>query len=113
MTESEYWASLEYRVTRELGRMDDNALRSLWCDGFIPERFAVDNADPHITGAVWICSGPRQHRWEFRLDLGRTVDRSADVRWANLLPADDATGWLTVDLEGRRIRINPSQALAA
>ena len=36
-----------------------------------------------------------------------------DVCWETLLPGDEVTGWLGVDLEGLRLRITPGRAVAA
>ena len=44
MTEADYWLRLEFRVCRELAGMEDKALRSLWCDGFIPEVYWLDQS---------------------------------------------------------------------
>ncbi len=38
MTESDFWTHLEFRLCREFAGLPDNHLRSLWCDGFIPEQ---------------------------------------------------------------------------
>lgn len=108
MTEDDYWPRLEYRVTREFAVMADAAFRSFWCDGFVPEQFRVSENAACITGVAWIGTGARQARWEFRLDLPGTVLSRTDVLWAELLPPDDRSGWLTIDVERRVIRIDPS-----
>jgi len=92
--------------------MKEKALRSLWCDGFIAEEYKVDDPAPRITGRAWICNGPRQDRWEFTLVLDEAVRGCEEVPWGTLLPRDDVSGWLAVDLGGRRIRISPSGAVA-
>lgn len=108
MTEVDYWPRLEFRVCRELAGMEDKALRSLWCDGFIPEDYVFDDAAPRIAGRAWICRGPQQDPWEFTLLLDQAVRAREDVHWEALLPPDEVTGWLDVDLLGRRIRIGPT-----
>ena len=112
VTETDYWASLEFRICRELARMEENAIRFLWCDGLIPEEYLVDAPSPHITGRAWICNGRMQEQWEFALVLEHSVRSLEEVSWASLLPSEDVTGWLAVDLEGRRIRLTPSRVVA-
>jgi hypothetical protein len=111
VTERDYWQRLEFRLCRELEGMEENSLRFLWCDGFIPQQYLVDDPDPRITGLAWICNGPRQARWEFTLLLDHTVSTREDIQWDLLLPPDEVTGWLAVDLDGHRIRLTPSHAL--
>ena len=113
MTEDDYWVHLEYRVSRELMVIENNAFRALWCDGFIPESYVLDTRDPHIAGHVWICTGRQQDRWEFWLDIRDLVGAKEDVPWAKLLPNDEMTGWLIVDVNGRKIHINPFHEVAA
>ena len=65
--------------------MEDRALRSLWCDGFIPEQFLLEDPTPRITGRTWIGIGPRkQERWEFTLFLPRPVRTREDLSWDEL-----------------------------
>jgi hypothetical protein len=112
--EADYWLRLEYRVCRELAGMEDKALRWLWCDGFIPEQYWLDEATPQITGHAWIGTGPRgQERWKFTLLLQQTVRTREEISWSALLPPEDVTGWLGVDPDHRRIRITPSRAVEA
>ncbi len=93
--------------------MEDKTLRSLWCDGFVPERFLLDDPIPQITGRAWIATGPRkQDRWEFTLLLDATTRAREDIPWGSLLPSEDLTGWLAVDLDVRRIVINPLRTVA-
>jgi hypothetical protein len=63
---------------------------------------------PRITGLAWIGSVPRQEQWAFELVLPNTVRSLEHVPWHTLLPAEDVTDWLSIDLEKRQIRIVPS-----
>jgi hypothetical protein len=108
VTETDYWEHLEYRVCREFEGMEDRALRFFWCDGFIPQEYLVDDPSPRITGLAWIGSVPRQEQWAFELVLPNTVRSLEHVPWHTLLPAEDVTDWLSIDLEKRQIRIVPS-----
>jgi hypothetical protein len=90
--------------------MEDRAIRSLWCDGFIPRQYLLDDPTPRVTGSAWIGFGPRkQERWEFTLFLHQPARAREAIPWGALFPSDEVTGWLGVDLEGRRLRITPSR----
>jgi hypothetical protein len=102
--EAGYWASLEYRICREFDGMPDRRLRSLWCDGFIPAQYLF--SEPN-----WICNGPSQDEWDFTLFLPQHVRSRVAIPWASLLPAEDVTRWLALDLRGRRIQIEPMAAV--
>jgi hypothetical protein len=111
VTETEYFDLLEGRVSSELARMRQRELRSWWCDGFLPEKFVVTRSGSHVAGRVWMDPGDGdQALWSFVLLLGpRPVDRD-EVQWAELLPAADATGWLSLDFERQFMKIKPSAA---
>ncbi len=110
MDEADYWARLEYRVCREFARMGQH-LRSLWCDGFIPEQYFLDDAIPRITGRAWICNGPKQDEWGFTLLLPHPVGSRDEIDWVLLLPPENATRWLSLDQRGKHIQIEPSAAV--
>jgi hypothetical protein len=111
LDESEYWVSLEYRVSGELARMPENRFRFLWCDGFTPMHYVLGGPTPRITGRAWICNGPLQDEWDFALLLHRPVGSRNEIHWASLLPPVNVARWLGVDLNGRRIDIEPSAAV--
>jgi hypothetical protein len=67
MTEKEFWLTLEYRLSHELGALSDNHLRFLMCDGFIPDDHPPD--DQAIVGNAWIGDGLNQEQYRFRLSL--------------------------------------------
>lgn len=111
MDESEYWRRLEYRVCRELRGLADDELRCLWCDGFIAEGFHADDTGATISGRLWIGRSAReQEAWRFHLFVGRSVHCQAEVPWDRLLPAEDATGWLSVDPPSKVLTIRPPAA---
>ena len=111
MDETDYWVSLEYRLCREFAGMTNWNLRHLWCDGFIPERYHLGDSEPRITGCAWICHGERQEEWKFTLFLPRQFDSRDAIDWSALLPAENVTRWLALDLVGKRIQIEPSAAV--
>jgi hypothetical protein len=111
MDETDYWGRLEFRVCREFDGTSDRELQYLWCDGFIPQEYLIDDALPRITGHAWICSGRVQDKWKFTLLLPRPFSSREEIDWASLLPADDVTGWLSLDRHGRRMQMEPAIAL--
>lgn len=113
MTETDYFGRLEMRVCRELAGMHQTELQWMWCDGFIPEEFAVVGQRCRMTGRVWVAwGGRRQECWTFALLLGgETLDRDC-VDWAAMLPAGEFTGWLSLDFDNKSTTICPSAQYA-
>lgn len=113
MDEATFWLLLESRVSGEM--VQNAACRELgmWCDGFVPERREAQRC----RGQVWIgqggAAGP-QALWTFELLLGdeAAVD-ATEPDWAKLMPADDATAWLAVDVARRHLVVAPLDAVAA
>jgi hypothetical protein len=105
VTEEEFWKQLEFRVCREFESMNDNALRFLWCDGFLPDDYHLADRPARITGLAWIANGRLQDRWAFELVVRAPVHDREDVAWAALLPAEDAREWLFADSDARFLRI--------
>ena len=111
MDERDYWGRLEYRLCREFAGMPERHLRYLWCDGFIPQQYLVDDTTPRITGRAWICEGQQQEEWEFTLFLPTVVASRDRVDWAALLPPDNVTRWLAIDSANKRIQLEPAAAV--
>lgn len=107
MDEVTFWTALEYRVCREFAGMSDNRLRHLWCDGFIPGEYRLDDHTPRITGRAWIGDELQESEWEFTLLLPVLFRSRDEINWASLLPPEEETRWLSVDEAGRRIEIEP------
>lgn len=112
MIERDYWVGLEFRVCRELAGMPEHNFRFLWCDGFVPTRYLLEAPSPRIEGRAWICNGPRQDEWDFTLILSQPADSSSEIDWASLLPPDDVTEWMDIDLVRKHIEMNPMVAVA-
>jgi hypothetical protein len=92
--------------------MEDGCLRGLWCDGFIPERYFIDDRSPRITGQVWICAGREQESWRFTLFLNQKYSSVEKIDWQRLVPPENVTRWLAVDLPGKRVEVEPGAAVA-
>lgn len=111
MDERDYWVSLEYRLCREFAGMPERHLQYLWCDGFLPQRYLVDDSVPRITGRVWICEDRWQEDWEVTLFLPHPVASREAIEWAPLLPPETVTRWLAIDPTNKRIQIEPAAAV--
>jgi hypothetical protein len=111
MDERDYWSHLEFRVCDEFAGMEDEKLRQLWCDGFVPSEYLVTGRRPRIVGRAWICRGSDQAEWDFTLRLPHRVRSRDDIVWISLLPPQNVTRWLSVDEERRQIKIKPSFAV--
>jgi hypothetical protein len=104
----DFWDRLEYRVCRELAAMEDGRLRALWCDGFIPQELRVEQGVAQIVGHAWMGAGPReQSRWTLVLFLRSGLSSEDEMPWSSLLPPEDATEWLEIDLENKELRVHP------
>ncbi|MDB5319250.1 MAG: hypothetical protein JWN40_881 [Phycisphaerales bacterium] len=110
MTESEYFGYLEMRISRELAGMARADLRGWWCDGFLVEKFVATGKGCHVAGRVWMDGSGAQTLWNFVVLLGPFIVEREAVQWSGLLPAEDATGWLSLDFENRFMKIKPYAA---
>jgi len=110
LTEFEYFGHLEMRVSRELAGMRDWKLRSMSCDGFIPEDVHLVGRRCRISGSVWMAFGQeRQKYWSFALHLGTARPRE-QIDWPASLPAENLTGWLSLDFTTKFMKVNPLAA---
>lgn len=111
MDAQEFWSRLEFRVCREIDGLRRNDFRGLWCDGFLPDAIEFTKPSRRIGGTVWMgWGGSTQELWQFLLLLPQSIKSEADLDWASLLPANDVTGWLSLDKAPRFMKINPSAA---
>lgn len=111
MTQSEFWSALEFRLSREFGGMTHRPYRFLWCDGFDPELYELDQHPPCIRGKTWIEDGPGDNVWDFRLILNRSYSSIDEIDWNSLLPQENVTRWIAIDLPRRYIEIEPAAAV--
>jgi hypothetical protein len=91
--------------------MPDRALRSYWCDGFIPESYELTATTPRISGRAWICKGRTQEEWRFALFLSGPVESRGSINWAAHLPPDNVTRWIAFDEKAKLLKIEPSAAV--
>ena len=111
MSEADFWVNLEYRLCSEFAGMPERRLQYLWCDGFIPSQYQLDDSRPRITGKAWICNGPLQDEWDFALLLPRAAQSPEEIDWASLLPPTDVTRRMAFDEAYRYIEIEPAVAV--
>lgn len=110
MDAKDFWTHLEYRVCREIDSLRKNEYRGLWCDGFIPEQFEFCDGQPVLTGSVWMGRGGRhQEQWRFVFLLPKGVTSEVDVNWEAIFPAEEVTGWLSLDQVAREMKVNPAE----
>ncbi len=107
MSEADYWVSLEFRVCREFAGMEECRKLGLWCDGITPYGYAFELDRPVVTGSAWIGVRRSMDEWSMTLVPPGQPGARFGVDWDSLLPPDGVTGWLTVDLEGQHIEIEP------
>ena len=112
MDESNFWETLMFRVSAEFRGMPARELRRFWCDGFIPERYLLDDSPPRIVGQVWICEHRDQENWEFVLLLPHSLRSRDEINWKSLVPPADVTRWMTLDKRAKRIKLEPAAAVA-
>ena len=112
MDEKDFWVRLEFRVTEEFAGMTENHLRCLWCDGFLPNWYRLEESPPCISGRTWICErGYPDQEWDFVLFLPHPVSSREEIEWAALLPPDNVTRWLSMDFGRKLIQIEPAAAV--
>lgn len=111
MNAEDFWVRLEYRVCREIDGLRGDEFRGLWCDGFIPELLEMVDGRPAMTGRVWMGRGGKhQEQWRFLVLLPEHITAEADIDWQALFPANDVTGWLSLDQARRMMKVDPSVA---
>jgi len=109
MEETEYWRQLEHRVCREIDGLKAQEFRGYWCDGFIPDSFDMEHA--RISGLVWMgIGGKNQESWHFSFHF-ENVCRREEIDWASLLPGENVTGWLSMNIHRKTMKITPQAAL--
>jgi hypothetical protein len=111
MNEADFWKRLEFRLCREILGLKEKNFHRYWCDGFIPDAFDTEGDRPTIKGWVWmgIIESSRQETWRFSLFIEEKQSRDG-IDWAELLPNDDVTGWLSIDVQHKLIEIDPRSA---
>jgi hypothetical protein len=52
-----------------------------------------------------------QDAWSFKFTLRSAVQRRANIAWDELLPPDDVSSWLAIDIARKRLAIDPADAV--
>ncbi len=105
MNEDEFWKQLRFRIYCA-GSLKEPLPGYL--DWFTPRRYVFDGPSPRITGKVGFVNGRDVIEMDFTLFLNSAAGSVADIEWANLLPPEESTGWLSFDTFHNRIEIDPS-----
>jgi hypothetical protein len=107
-----FWKELEFRVSRE---MQTKSFRKrlrpwLWCDGFNPEHYLLNQVPSRITGGVWIgiVKSSDQEEWKFSLILPFAASSRADITWSALPLPSETDDWLVIDQEKKEIEVRLS-----
>jgi hypothetical protein len=109
--EDDFWVSLEFRISREFPGMPDKRLQRFWCDGFTPHKYFLDDPVPRIVGHAWMCEDQNQQEWEFTLFLRRRYPSREAIEWWLHLPGPNVTCWVAMDIEGKRVQMEPAAAV--
>jgi hypothetical protein len=111
VNECEFWLALEYRLSREFGRLASNDLRFLWCDGFERADALVSaEGSSWVTGRAFISEDDGRSFVEYRFELGPVARQRSEIDWGELLPDDSSSGWLHVDRGRKELRLLVSRA---
>ncbi len=105
MTEDDFWSNLEFRICRELRGMEDRALSDMWCDGLGGYFIRPQKRANHIEGTIWICKDG-QTEMRFTMTLPNGVSTIKEINWNDLLPTEEMTDWLAIDVKNKHVTIN-------
>jgi hypothetical protein len=111
MDEATFWLWLEGRLCHEFAGLPERRHHYLWCDGFLPDDYILEDPNPRITGRCWICNGRRPSDWTFALFLPRAFGSRDEIEWKSLLPPIDVTRWMAFDEDRRYVEIEPAAAV--
>jgi hypothetical protein len=104
--ERRFWKDLEFRVSRE---MENPKLKRLflWCDGFTPKQYFLNETPMRVTGSAWIgdVGSSGQEEWQFTLSLPLETSSRTNVDWAALVPLPEVRGWLFVAPAEKKIEM--------
>ncbi|MEQ1672965.1 MAG: hypothetical protein ABL893_19105 [Hyphomicrobium sp.] len=109
MTEDEFWRKLEWRICLELSETNDKIFRWIWCDGIRGNLVRPPSGQPYLAGSIWIGSDG-QTEMQFTMQLPREISIDGPTPWSALLPAENLTGWLFVDLQKKIVAIDLNRA---
>lgn len=116
--ERRFWAWLEILVVNEISASGRTDITGYRFERLAIDRYLLDQSPPRIEGSVWFLEGDRVRR-EQRGNSGRyhfsllTLGQhdavtSADLNFEVLLPKEGYTGWLAIDLDNKRIEVDPA-----
>ena len=82
------------------------------------DHYLLDQSPPRIEGSVWFLEGGQVRRgqrgnsghYQFSLLAREQPDAAtpADLQFEALLPQEGYTGWLAIDVDNKRIEVDPS-----
>lgn len=96
---------LEFKMSRSLKHHPNKFLNRFWCDGIIPDVYAVVSTRPAVSGRIWIVEGQHQMKWSFRLLLGLEPERLQGLNERSLAPDELSLSWFHLDLESQHVEM--------
>ena len=109
MTEDGFWPALERRICRELKGMNDSILRHMWCDGIRGDIVRPEAGPAYMYGTIWI-GKDGQTAMQFTMALLDNIASQDGIVWSTLMPPEDMTAWLSVDVKRKLVAIDLSKA---
>ena len=104
---------MEFRLSRELAGLAVKRKGKLWCDGVAPTAILGLESPPRIEGEAWIgVDSQALSLWRFTLFLPRPVISREEINWNELLPLENHTYWLAIDMQRRLLQLEPAAAKA-
>ena len=81
----------------------------MWCDGITRDYVQLEKGATHFSGTIWIgYDGQTEMRFEMVAPTDFTsIDK---IFWEEMLPREDVTAWLFVDVENECVTIDISNA---
>ena len=107
MPKSEFWLRLAHRATGVLAASRDNRIRFMVVDDFDTGtgNVTVDLERRIVTARAWVYGG-KITNYLVTLHLSPSgAEGWRNGRWANLLPAEQEVGWLSISPSDGRMEI--------
>ena len=106
MDEKAFWSEIYLLVKRDW----PEELESLGhCDWIETSKYLLGSINPHIVGRMGLIGGSASElRFELYLD-GKPEDLM-EIRWSEMIPSSEPTGWISYDPVSEILELNPTSA---
>jgi hypothetical protein len=102
------WSDLEYRICREVRGFKEHEWRGWWCDGVVVRFRREDDGCIRLMGIIW-AGKDGQIPMDLEIRLPSHITCEEQLEWDELLPPEDLTGWLWIDVKKKRVVIDTSK----